>query len=76
MCAQPLPLWRVEPRRTGKIANQCKDFHHKLAGSLVARCDLLVVKDLQIANMRRRAKPVPDPGQPRRLPGKWSPGAP
>jgi putative transposase len=60
MCAQPLPLWRVEPRRTGKIANQCKDFHHKLAGSLVARCDLLVVEDLQIANMLRRAKPVPD----------------
>jgi putative transposase len=44
-----------------KIANQRKDFHHKQANVLVARYDLLVVEDLQIANMLRRAKPVPDP---------------
>ena len=31
---------------------------------LVARYDLLVVEDLQIANMLRRAKPVPDPDNP------------
>ncbi len=50
--------------RHRKIANQRKDFHHKHARHLVARYDLLVVEDLQIANMLRRAKPVPDPDQP------------
>jgi putative transposase len=47
-----------------KIANQRKDFHHKQARQLVARYDLLAVEDLQIANMVRRAKPVPDPDNP------------
>ena len=47
--------------RHRKIANQRKDFHHKQACALVARYDLLVVEDLQIANMIRRAKPVADP---------------
>ena len=50
--------------RYRKIANQRKDFHHKEALHLVAGYDLLVVEDLQIANMLRRAKPVPDPGSP------------
>jgi putative transposase len=50
--------------RHRKIANQRKDFHHKQARGLVARYDLLVVEDLQIANMVRRAKPVPDPDNP------------
>jgi putative transposase len=49
-----------------KIANQRKDFHHKQARKLVKTYDLLVVEDLQIVNMMRRAKPVADgdnPGQ-------------
>jgi putative transposase len=50
--------------RHRKIANQRKDFHHKQARTLVGRYDLLVVEDLQIANMLRRAKPAPDPGKP------------
>jgi putative transposase len=50
--------------RHRKISNQRKDFHHKQARGLVARYDLLVVEDLQIANMLRRAKPVPDPMNP------------
>lgn len=52
--------------RHRKIANQRKDFHHKQARALVGRYDLLVVEDLQIANMMRRAKPIADqqnPGQ-------------
>jgi putative transposase len=52
--------------RHRKIANQRKDFHHKQARAFVKRYDLLVVEDLQIANMMRRAKPVADekhPGQ-------------
>lgn len=47
-----------------KIANRRKDFHHKQARELVARYDLLVVEDLKIANMLRRAKPKPDPDKP------------
>jgi putative transposase len=50
--------------RHRKIANQRKDFHHKEARALVAEYDLLVVEDLQVANMLRRAKPVPDPDNP------------
>ncbi len=47
-----------------KIANQRKDFHHKQARALVESYDLVVVEDLQIANMMRRAKPVADPDNP------------
>jgi putative transposase len=50
--------------RHRKIANQRKDFHHKQARRLVDVYDLLVVEDLAIANMVRRAKPVPDPDAP------------
>jgi putative transposase len=50
--------------RHRKIANQRKDFHYKQARELAAHYDLLVVEDLQIANMLRRAKPVPDPDNP------------
>jgi putative transposase len=50
--------------RHRKIANQRKDFHHKQARALVTRYDLLVVEDLEIANMLRRAKAVPDPDEP------------
>ncbi len=50
--------------RHRKIANQRKDFHHKLARALVDCYDVLVVEDLKIVNMLRRAKPVPDPDTP------------
>jgi len=50
--------------RHRKIAHQRKDFHHKQARTLVERYDVLVVEDLKIANMLRRAKPVPDPDNP------------
>jgi putative transposase len=50
--------------RHRKIANQRRDFHHKTALGLVRRYDLLAVEDLEIANMLRRAKPVPDPDRP------------
>jgi putative transposase len=50
--------------RHRKIANRGKDFHHKQARELAARYDLLVVEDLTIANMGRRAKPKPDPDNP------------
>ena len=48
-----------------------KDFHHQQARALVRRYDLLVVEDLKIANMLRRAKPVPDPDNP----GQFLPNA-
>jgi putative transposase len=47
-----------------KIANRRKDFRHKQARELAAGYDLLVVEDLKIANMLRRAKPKPDPDHP------------
>lgn len=50
--------------RHRKIADQRKDFHHKQARALVERYDVLAVEDLKIANMVRRAKPVPDPDAP------------
>jgi putative transposase len=50
--------------RHRKIANRRKDFHHKQARALAARYDLLVVEDLKITNMLRRAKPKPDPDNP------------
>jgi putative transposase len=50
--------------RHRKIANQRKDFHHKQARELAARYDLIVVEDLKIANMLRRAEPVADPANP------------
>jgi putative transposase len=53
--------------RHRKIANQRKDFHHKQARALVGRYDLLVVEDLRIANMMRRAKPVADAENPGRF---------
>jgi putative transposase len=53
--------------RHRKITNQRKDFHHKQARALVAGYDLLVVEDLKIVNMLRRAQPVPDPCNPRQF---------
>jgi putative transposase len=50
--------------RHRKIANQRKDFHHKQARELATRYDLIVVEDLTIANMLRRAQPVADPANP------------
>jgi putative transposase len=55
--------------RHRKIADQRKDFHHKQARRLVERDGLLVVEDLTIANMMRRAKPVSDSENP----GKFLP---
>ena len=51
-------------KRHRTIANQRKDFYHKQARDLVTHYDLLVVEDLQIANMLRRVKPVPDHDKP------------
>ena len=56
---QPAAQRETVAARHRKIANQRKDFHHKQARQLVEPYDLLVVEDLKIANMLRRAKPVP-----------------
>jgi putative transposase len=47
--------------RHRKVANQRRDLHHKTSRTLVATYDLIAVEDLAIANMLRRATPVPDP---------------
>ena len=50
--------------RHRKIAHCRRDFHHKAARTLVSTYDLVAVEDLAIANMVRRAQPVPDPDKP------------
>ncbi len=50
--------------RHRKIANCRRDFHHKTARTLVQTYDLIAVENLAIANMVRRATPVPDPDNP------------
>ena len=55
--------------RHRKVANQRKDFHHKTARQLVETYDLIAVEELAIANMLRRATPVPDP----HVPGQFLP---
>jgi putative transposase len=50
--------------RHRKVANQRRDFHHKAARQLAKAYELIVVENLAIANMLRRARPVPDPGNP------------
>ena len=47
-----------------KIRNRRADFHHKTARALINSCDVIAVEDLSIAGMSKRARPVPDPGQP------------
>ncbi len=51
--------------RHRKIANARRDFHHKTALQFVESYDLIVVEELAIANMIKRAKPVRGP-EPRR----------
>jgi putative transposase len=43
-----------------RIAKQRRDFQHKLSRALVNENDVIVIEDLQIPNMTRRPKPVPD----------------
>jgi putative transposase len=50
--------------RHRKVANQRRDFHHKLARELVRSYGLIVVEDLKISNMLRRTKPMPDAEHP------------
>jgi putative transposase len=47
--------------RHRKIANQRRDFHFKIAKRLVEEYDALVVEDLAVKNMTKRAKPRADP---------------
>jgi putative transposase len=53
--------------RHHKIGERRRDFHHKTARALVTGYDVIVVEDLKIASMVRRAKPVPDPDSPGRF---------
>jgi putative transposase len=50
--------------RHRKVANQRRNFHHKIARQFIECYELIVVEDLAIANMLRRAKPVPDLDNP------------
>ena len=50
--------------RHRKTTNQRRDFHHKIARHLVESYDFIVVEDLAIARMLRRARPLPNPDSP------------
>jgi putative transposase len=50
--------------RHRKVANQRRNFHHRIARQFIECYELIVVEDLAIANMLRRAKPVPDRDNP------------
>jgi putative transposase len=56
-------------KRHRKVAAARRDFHCKTARALVTASDVLFVEDPKIANMVRRARPVPDPEHP----GQWVP---
>jgi putative transposase len=44
-----------------KVKRQRSDFHHKHSRGLVDKFDLIVFEDLQVKNLLKRARPVPDP---------------
>ena len=46
------------------MANCRRDFHHKTAEALVERYEVIVMEDLKVANMVRRARPLLDPDIP------------
>lgn len=54
--------------RHRKVAAARRDFHHQAARRLVTDYDVVVVEDLNIRNMVRRAKPIPDPENPGSFP--------
>jgi putative transposase len=51
---------RLVARRHRKIADQRRDFHHKVARKLVNRYQVIVLEDLQTGNLTRRPKPKQD----------------
>jgi putative transposase len=57
-------LRRKLAREWRKVRNRRRDFHHKTARALVNTCDAIGVERLRVADMTRRPKPKPDPGQP------------
>ena len=48
-------------RLHGKVRRSRLDHHYKVTTKLIAEHDLIAVEGLKIANMTRRAKPMPDP---------------
>lgn len=57
-------LRRKLAREWRKIRSRRRDFHHKTARALVNTCDAIALEQLRTANMTRRPRPRPDPGQP------------
>jgi len=57
-------LRRQLAREWRKVRNRRRDFHHKTARAIVDTCDAIALERLRTANMTRRPKPKPDPGQP------------
>jgi putative transposase len=60
--------------RRRKVANQRRDFHHRIARQFVERYDLIAVEDLAIANMLRRVKTGRRFKSRWAIPAEWSNG--
>lgn len=56
-------LRRALAREYRKVRDQRRDFHHKIARSLVDQCDVIALEKLNTAGMTRRPAPRPDPEQ-------------
>jgi putative transposase len=56
-------LRRRLAREWRKVRSRRRDFHHKTARALVNTCDAIGIERLRVADMTRRPKPKPDPGQ-------------
>lgn len=48
----------------GRAARVRESFNHQLTKELTARYEVVVIEDLKVANMLRRAVPKPDPDRP------------
>lgn len=56
--------WHPTEGRWAKAYYQRLDFHHQTARRLVNGYNVIVLEDLNVKNMSKRAKPKPDPDNP------------
>ena len=63
--------WRKQARKVARIhervADQRRDALHKATTQAVRESQAIAVEDLDVAGMRRRPRPKPDPGHPGRF---------
>ena len=55
---------RALAREWRTVRNRRRDFHHKTARTLVNKCDVIALENLNTAGMTKRSEPKPDPKNP------------